>query len=339
VTGATKVVEHVERNDSTVKFRPATVDDLAAVMDMIHAGEVFDEGYVRTPIDAELSSWAYSAFDLATDSLAAWDGARCLGIAEVYDMRPEHVFFSVYLNARPADRDGDVPERLVEFIEGRLDRFAELAAPGLRVAGFTVAQRAGWTLAPTFTTRGWLAARHNWSMAIELTEPLSEPNWPDGIAVRVGTEADAEEVYRLEQEVFADHFAFVPMSYDDWRRFQDSYASTPDMWLLAYDGAELVGTALNTRERPEDPDLGYIGNLGVRRSHRGRGIALALLHASFRQLAELGAKRVKLDVDSENLTGATRLYQRAGMQVVEQRTTYAKDFRTGRTLWKEHAEG
>jgi ribosomal protein S18 acetylase RimI-like enzyme len=170
-------------------------------------------------------------------------------------------------------------------------------------------------------------------MTIDVSEDLPEPDWPNGITVRGGEDSDGEAVYRLDQEVFADHFAFVPMSYDDWHLMGESIASPPRMWLLAFDGPELVGAALNTRHREEDPDLGYVGNLGVRRSHRGRGIALALLRASFQQLAGLGAKRVKLDVDSENLTGATRLYERAGMRVVEKRTQYGKDFRTGRTLW------
>jgi ribosomal protein S18 acetylase RimI-like enzyme len=34
--------------------------------------------------------------------------------------------------------------------------------------------------------------------------------------------------------------------------------------------------------------------------------------------------RVGLDVDAKNLTGAVRLYERAGMRIVKRRDTYEK---------------
>ena len=54
------------------------------------------------------------------------------------------------------------------------------------------------------------------------------------------------------------------------------------------------------------------GALGVRPAWRRRGLGLALLHESFRRFADRGETTAALGVDSENPTGATRLYERAG---------------------------
>jgi ribosomal protein S18 acetylase RimI-like enzyme len=43
---------------------------------------------------------------------------------------------------------------------------------------------------------------------------------------------------------------------------------------------------------------------------------MALLRRSFATFADRGVRRVILNVDAENSTGATALYERAGMRVV-----------------------
>jgi ribosomal protein S18 acetylase RimI-like enzyme len=56
--------------------------------------------------------------------------------------------------------------------------------------------------------------------------------------------------------------------------------------------------------------------LAILGSHRGRGIGSAMLHRTFRALAARGQRRVMLTVNAENPTGATGVYERAGMRVV-----------------------
>jgi ribosomal protein S18 acetylase RimI-like enzyme len=56
-----------------------------------------------------------------------------------------------------------------------------------------------------------------------------------------------------------------------------------------------------------------------------------LLHA-FAEFYRRGVVKVGLGVDSQNLTGATRLYERAGMHVALQHNTYEKELRAGLEL-------
>jgi ribosomal protein S18 acetylase RimI-like enzyme len=69
--------------------------------------------------------------------------------------------------------------------------------------------------------------------------------------------------------------------------------------------------------------------LGVRRGWRRRGIGLALLGAAFTEFHRRGIPRAELGVDSENPTGATRLYERAGMHVAHAWETWEKELRPG----------
>jgi mycothiol synthase len=72
-----------------------------------------------------------------------------------------------------------------------------------------------------------------------------------------------------------------------------------------------------------------VDTLAVRRSWRGRGLGSALLTHAFRELYGRGLRRIALNVDAENPTGATRLYERAGMRVGQQYATYGKELRAG----------
>jgi len=52
-------------------------------------------------------------------------------------------------------------------------------------------------------------------------------------------------------------------------------------------------------------------------------------------LGKQGKARVGLAVDSESLTGATRLYEKAGMAVVRSVEVYEKELRPGKEYRKE----
>jgi mycothiol synthase len=87
----------------------------------------------------------------------------------------------------------------------------------------------------------------------------------------------------------------------------------PTLWLLARDAGVPVG-ALTAQV---GTDRSWVGEVGVLAPHRGRGIAAALLRRSFAAFARRGLRRVLLNVDAENTTGATALYERVGMRVVK----------------------
>lgn len=134
-----------------------------------------------------------------------------------------------------------------------------------------------------------------------------------GVAVRrFVREADARAVHRLVQEAFADIGNQPPRSFEFWEQTSmEREDFDAGLWFLAVAGDELVGVSLCFA----GPLGGYVAQLAVRGDRRGRGLGLALLRHGFAELYRRGERQVWLHVDAENRTGATRLYERAGMQV------------------------
>lgn len=75
-----------------------------------------------------------------------------------------------------------------------------------------------------------------------------------------------------------------------------------------------------------------MNTLAVRRPWRKRGLGLALLEYGFGMLYGRGDHSIGLGVDLQNLTGATRLYERAGMRVRTRIALYEKELRPGEDL-------
>ena len=74
---------------------------------------------------------------------------------------------------------------------------------------------------------------------------------------------------------------------------------------------------------------GWVDVVGVRRPWRNRGLGLALLRHAFTEYHRRGTHRVSLSVDAESITGAPRLYGRAGMRVREGYIIHLKELRPG----------
>jgi len=57
-----------------------------------------------------------------------------------------------------------------------------------------------------------------------------------------------------------------------------------------------------------------------------------LLRHSFNEFYQRGNRKVGLGVDAENLTGALRLYEKAGMHIYRQYNSYEKELRAGKEI-------
>ena len=88
-------------------------------------------------------------------------------------------------------------------------------------------------------------------------------------------------------------------------------------WLATYLDPETghlenCGTVQGIREKI---DVGSIQNIGIVRSHRGKGLGSAIVRQSLKGFQSVGIKIVSLEVTQKN-TGALRLYDRLGFKIV-----------------------
>jgi ribosomal protein S18 acetylase RimI-like enzyme len=173
----------------------------------------------------------------------------------------------------------------------------------------------GHELARIAEERGYRLWRSSYTMEVDL--PVAGPDLPAGIELRAYRDADAEPVRAALNEAFADDPFWHGVSPSNFREFYvKSRGFEPGLWLLAWDDEELAGVVLAYSVRVGDPGLGWIGTLAVRPGWRRRGLGEALLRAAFAALRDRGFLRAGLGVDTENVTGALRLYERADMRPV-----------------------
>jgi ribosomal protein S18 acetylase RimI-like enzyme len=131
------------------------------------------------------------------------------------------------------------------------------------------------------------------------------------------------------EEAFSDHWGHAPHPYEFWEtRMHGHDDFDPTLWLIAWAGNEVAGYSL-CRYRQ---GIGWVATLGVRRPWRKQGLGMALLQQSFSEFYQRGEKVIGLTVDASNPTGATRLYERAGMKVANEYVFYEKEFRPGREI-------
>jgi len=177
---------------------------------------------------------------------------------------------------------------------------------------------------------GYKLIRHHWMMEANLTAAPKVVPFPAGIELRPFVkDTQAQLVFQAEDEAFQDHWGHVPGSFNNWKlRKIEHEEFDPALWHIAWDGDQIAGYA-QTRYRN---GVGWVGNLGVRRPWRKRGLGEALLLHAFNEFYKRGTQTIGLGVDASSPTGATRLYQKVGMHIAVEDVFYEKELRPGRKL-------
>jgi mycothiol synthase len=159
---------------------------------------------------------------------------------------------------------------------------------------------------------------------------------PAGIRLRTfDPDRDIDEVWRVDNIAFRDHWNHTENTREEFGHWVAKPYQRPELWFLAEDEAsgEIVGLGLSE----VDPDHiarvgrqeGYVDTIAVLRAYRRRGLGTALLAQSLQALAQAGMEVAVLDADSENVTGAVRLYERLGFRTRETGIAYQKVMREG----------
>ncbi|MCA9981292.1 MAG: GNAT family N-acetyltransferase [Anaerolineales bacterium] len=328
-------------------LRPATPADIPAIVDILNIYDRQFTGWETHTVELVEKDWDNPKFDMTHSARVAVETAtgRVVGYASVWDTEPMPVANWVSCSVHPDFMGRGLGTALHQWAAVRLQEALGRVPEDVQVAYHCGARGEDKAAQALFDSLGMTKARYFWRMVIDLTpnRAIPEPALPVGFVIRPWAEVQDRipllQVMQAADEAFQDHWGHVDQPLDEmiveWQHWLDSTPDMgPDVWFLLLEEAtgEIAGVSLCRRKSRNEPRWAYLNTLGVRRAYRHRGLALALLHYTFRFFQQAGLERVELHVDASSLTGATRLYEKAGMVVDEEDVGYIQILRHGRDL-------
>jgi mycothiol synthase len=290
--------------------RPATV--APAVNELVIAVDTYVQGWSDSTA-AELADW-WRETDLALNSWVVEDDSIA-------------AYAVVVPHGKTADIDGFVhPTKTGVGLGSWLLRQGEQRARDL---GFSAAL--SWCLAPDadaralFERSGYREVRRFYRMSIEHDREPLPPEWPRGFSVSTLESGEERAFHAALEDSFVEEWNFVSQPFEQWaERRLSGPEFDPTLLLIVRHGDEIAAVLRGEADRG---GAGWVGAIGVLPRWRQRGLGLALLRHAFGEFYRRGQPRVALGVDAQNPTGATRLYERAGMHIAYEAAAFEKELR------------
>jgi GNAT superfamily N-acetyltransferase len=306
-------------------LRPPTREDASAVASVIAACQAANGSVALSTAEEVLRDW--QGMNLAEEAIVAvsTDG-RVVACADLVNR--SYVQVDVYGYVHPSERGRGIGTAIVNWGERWAVERIDRAPSDARVIAMHYVNVTNKDACNLLAANGYADARHTYVMAITLNEAPPPPVWPVGIEPRQFVRGrDERQAFEALEEASRDIWGRPPGTFERFLTMTMTNASSFDasLWHLATADGDIAGLTLTEAISGR----GWIGFLGVRRAWRKRGLGLALLRHAFGAFYVRGIRDVRLSVDAASKTGASRLYARAGMAVVEEYARYQKELRPG----------
>jgi ribosomal protein S18 acetylase RimI-like enzyme len=182
-----------------------------------------------------------------------------------------------------------------------------------------------------YGSEGFAIVRYGFLMIRDLADPIAERDLPDGLEIRPVSEADHRRIWDADTEAFRDLWNPAERTESDFLGwFADPHLDT-SLWRVAWDRDEVAGSVMTFIWPAENEGLGqrrgWLEHVSVRRPWRRRGVASALMASAMLGLREAGMTEAALGVDTENASGALRVYEAMGFRRARTGVLYRKAFR------------
>jgi ribosomal protein S18 acetylase RimI-like enzyme len=317
---------------SGVAWRPATLDDVDAIVDLAAAMASVDHPDWAEPREEIDELLTLSFVDIEHDTLIGESEGRVVAFGQALaPFEPETIVRSQLLGGvHPEFRGRGIGRSLLAWLEGRARQ--QLAASGLSLPGWVMAysQDRNQGAARLFDRAGFDTARYFAELQRSLDVPIPDLELPKPLQL-VHASFDLSEATRAaKNSAFRDHWGSQPTPKEAWDNFMKASTRRLDLSFLALDGDEVVGLVIVDVNEDDwvlqGYESSYISLVAVVSRWRRRGVAPALLAATLRASRDVEFERTALDVDSENPTGALGLYTGMGFSAVNTSRAHLKTF-------------
>ena len=326
-------------------LRSATMDDIPICVELFNIWAKKEMGHPELTAEELRTEWSSDEFIPEEDTriVFAPDGTL-IAYVEVWTRNDPPVKPWIWARVHPDYYGLGLGTELTQWAEHFSLRVLDILPPDLRVTNELGIDSRAKEAHKLFKNLGYNHIRSFYQMRIKMDSQPTAPRFPDGLILKpFDIERDLEAVYRAEVVSFKDHYGVVEEPFETgFPRFRHYMTKTenydPTLWFILWDGDEIAGINICRPRSFEDDDMGWVSTLAVRRAWRKRGLGLALLQHSFVEFYKRGKRTVGLGVDADSLTGALRLYEKAGMSIYSQFDKYEKEIRAGKEISVENLE-
>ena len=311
-------------------LRPIAVADAQVAHSILQASA--EEAGCPSPPQAAISNTLERLSSVLTlDSRLLWIDGRPAAVALLFlpPLSGDPSVISLVFDVHPSFREAEAIERLATWIDGRV-REAKREHPEIEKLRSSCDLR-NHARSRGIEALGFSPERYSFRMQATLDVSDASPELSSGLRLSVWDDQQSSSALDVFNKAFLGHWGLPVLDEETWRsRFIDVSQFRAKASVLALHEDEVVGLCINwlpPEKNPGEGETGWIEAIGVLPSHRGQGIADAMMIQSLNAFAEQGLSRVELDVDTQNETGALGLYEKHGFRPIQQTVLLEK--RTG----------
>ncbi len=321
-------------------LRPARLEDVPAIAHVVNARYRMFAGEDAVSESEMAGHWDNPRIKPDRDTRVLVGPGGVDGWGEVEPPGEPFIHAEGWVCVAPGVSADPIPwDMLLGWAEERARDTTQRAEPELRTTFTLQALEKDDERRAAYERCGLKPVRAMHRMRIDFDVTPDAPSWPDGPAIQAFDPGrDLKAICIASEEAFRDHWGRVPWTLEEeehnwleWIRWQGD-AFDPTLSILAWVDDEVVGFALGRLHLPLDASRGVVASLAVRPAWRRKGLGFALLVNALRTFHGRGCASVELLVDSGSLTGALRLYERAGMRAFRTQIVYEKELRPGRDI-------
>lgn len=320
---------------SLIEFsvRSATWEHLDAVVAFLNSTDEVDIGKRNFSTDKLAADWKEPNFLRDSTRVVFSESERIIGYAEAYHPVGAPTKTIAFGRTHPGYRGRGIGTSFLKwgeaFAQANLDHYPDTAR--VYMSALTVD-----SIAPAITLFedfGMIPVRVYFRMNMDLSTWDQFPVYPSRVKIqRYRHDQDLIPLHYAYEKAFSRNWGHHPLSEQQgaarirrWVEIDDSFDAA--LWIMAWEGSEIVGFVLAAEGQGEHADNGEVYELGVIPRWQKRGLGKALLHQVFQVLKQRERLTIVLDVDADPTAGALEFYEKSGMSVMTRRIMYEKTLR------------
>jgi len=315
-----------------LRFRSfAGETDYEAMCNIINAASKFDKDDNSITVDDIKHDYAHlTKSNPETDMIFAEVNNEPVAYSRVdwwQEEDPNDRIYAYFIHIVPEWREKGIEEAMMQWCESRLRSIAQNHPADSKrfFQNSSLGKKKGYN--KILEAQEFKPTRYFIEMSRTL-ENIPEAELPEGIEARPVTKELARKVWNASVEAFRDHWGYAEPEENEFESYQSSKYFQPELWQAAWDGDEVVSSVQNYIDQDYNKKFqrkrGWTESISTRREWRKRGIARALIVRSMHMHKARGMTEVALGVDTENPSGALKLYQGLGYKKEKAGVVYRK---------------